>query len=159
MITKDVLIFESGDGGELAIENQDLVFVETLYQQIYLALFGGNVEQVTKTNYLFNEQRFDYWGNSLFFADATSLQFNSNTEKTLQNIALNSSGRLELIRAVESDLQYLNELLNYSVDVLFFEVNKIKIIVNFVSKDNQENKVLQLIYDNAKNELIIEKTI
>jgi hypothetical protein len=159
MITKDVLIFESGDGGELAIENQDLVFVETLYQQIYLALFGGNVEQVTKTNYLFNEQRFDYWGNSLFFADAPSLQFNSNTEKTLQNIALNSSGRLELIRAVESDLQYLNELLNYTVDVLFFEVNKIKIIVNFVSKDNQENKVLQLIYDNAKNELIIEKTI
>jgi hypothetical protein len=159
MITKDVLIFESGDGGELTIENQDLVFVETLYQQIYLALFGGNVEQVTKTNYLFNEQRFDYWGNSLFFADAPSLQFNSNTEKTLQNIALNSSGRLELIRAVESDLQYLNELLNYTVDVLFFEVNKIKIIVNFVSKDNQENKVLQLIYDNAKNELIIEKTI
>lgn len=159
MITKDVLIFESGDGGELSIENQDLVFVETLYQQIYLALFGGNVEQVTKTDYLFNEQRFDYWGNSLFFADAPSLQFNSNTEKTLQNIALNSSGRLELIRAVESDLQYLNELLNYTVDVLFFEVNKIKIIVNFVSKDNQENKVLQLIYDNAKNELIIEKTI
>jgi hypothetical protein len=159
MITKDVLIFESGDGGELAIENQDLVFVESLYQQIYLALFGGNVEQVTKTNYLFNEQRFDYWGNSLFFADAPSLQFNSNTEKTLQNIALNSSGRLELIRAVESDLQYLNELLNYTVDVLFFEVNKIKIIVNFASKDNQENKVLQLIYDNAKNELIIEKTI
>ena len=159
MITKDVLIFESGDGGELAIENQDLVFVESLYQQIYLALFGGNVEQVTKTNYLFNEQRFDYWGKSLFFADAPSLQFNSNTEKTLQNIALNSSGRLELIRAVESDLQYLNELLNYTVDVLFFEVNKIKIIVNFASKDNQENKVLQLIYDNAKNELIIEKTI
>lgn len=159
MITKDVLIFESGDGGELFIENQDLVFVETLYQQVYLALFGGNVEQVTKTNYLFNEQRFDYWGNDLFFSDAPSLQFNSNTEKTIQNIALNSSGRLELIRAVESDLQYLNELLNYTVDVLFFEVNKIKIIVNFVSKDNQENKALQLIYDNAKNELIIDKII
>jgi hypothetical protein len=38
-------------------------------------------------------------------------------------------------------------------------VNKIRIIVNFTPKSNQENRVLQLVYDNAKNELLIEKTI
>ena len=42
MITKDLNIFESGDGGELSIINEDLLFGESLYQQIYLALFGGN---------------------------------------------------------------------------------------------------------------------
>ena len=63
MITKDLNIFESGDGGELSIINEDLLFGESLYQQIYLALFGGNVEENTR-QYLLTEQKNDYWGNS-----------------------------------------------------------------------------------------------
>jgi hypothetical protein len=159
METKDVLIYESGSGGELSVVNDDLVFTELLYNQVYLALFGGNVEENTKRDYLFTEQRLDYWGNSLFFAETPSNQFNSNTERTIQNIALTSSGRLELIRAVEDDLAYLNDLFNYTVDVMFFQANKIKIIVKFTAKSNQESQAFQLIYDNAKNEVIINQLV
>lgn len=159
MNTKDILLFESGDGGEMAILSDDLATTETLYQQVYLALFGGNVEQNTRTDFLISEERFDWWANSLFFTETRNKQFNSNTERMLQNVALNSSGRLEVIRAVELDLTYLSELLDSTVDVEFFGVNKIRIIVKFRKKGNQEDKVLQLVYDNAKNEVIIERTI
>lgn len=159
MQTKDILLFESGDGGEMAIISNDLMLSETLYQQVYLALFGGNVEANTKSDTLINEERFDWWGNSLFFKENTASQFNSNTERILSEVVLNSSGRLKVIQAVTDDLVYLNGLLDYSVDVELFGNDKIRIIVNFTQKGNQESKILQLVYDNSKNEVIIEKTI
>lgn len=159
MDTKDILIYESGDGGELALIGGDLAMGETLYFQVYLALFGGNVEENTKTRYLLNEERFDYWANTLIWKDSPTRQFNSNTERTLKEVALNSAGRLKVIQAVESDLSYLSNLLNSDVDAQIISVNKIRIIVNFTPKTNQQNKVLQLVYDNAKNEVIIEETI
>lgn len=158
MITKDLNIFESGDGGELSIINEDLLFGESLYQQIYLALFGGNVEENTR-QYLITEQRNDYWGNSLFFGEIPSKQFNSNTERMIKNIVLNSSGRLDLIRAINEDLTYLRELLNYFVDVRFESFNKIRMIIKFEPKSNQQSRALELVYDNAKNDLIIDKII
>jgi len=159
MDTKDILLYESGSGGEMSIASNDLVMGENLYQQVYLALFGGNVEANTKPDILLNEERFDWWGNTLFFKDKPTRQFNSNTERTLLQVVLNSYGRLQLIQAIINDLTYLSELLNSTVDVEFFNTNKIRIIVMFSPKTNQENKVLQLVYDNAKNELIIEKII
>ena len=159
METKDILLFESGDGGEMAILNNDLELGQTLYQQVYLALFGGNLKANTRINNLVSEELFDWWGNALFFSETPVKQFNSNTERTLDSVSLNSSGRLTILQAVKDDLSYLSDLLNYSVDVELFGVNKIRIIVNFTQKTNQENKTLQLVYDNAKNELIIEKVI
>lgn len=159
MDTKDITLFESGDGGEMAILSSDLVLTETLYQQVYLALFGGNVEANTKSDTLINEERLDWWGNLLLFRETRSAQFNSNTERTLIEVVLNSSGRLKVMQAVNDDLIYLTDLLDYTVDVEFFGNDKIRIIVNFSPKGNQENKVLQLVYDNSKNEVIIEKII
>ena len=159
MITKDINLHESGNGGEMAIVSNDLLMGESLFQQVYLALFGGNVEANTLGNELLTEERFDWWGNSLFFGENQNKQFNSNTERTINNVALNSQGRLQIVNAINEDLSYLNELLSFDVNVQLFEVNKIRIIVNFIPKSNQENRVLQLVYDNAKNELLIERTI
>ena len=132
---------------------------EALYQQVYLALFGGNVEDDTRRKYTESEERFDYWGNSLVWNEKVTRQFNSKTERALLNNPINSSGRLAIIQAVTEDLRYLTSLLTYSVDVSILGINSLKITVNFTSKTNQENKVLQLVYDNAKNELIIDKII
>ena len=132
---------------------------EALYQQVYLALFGGNVEDDTRRKYTESEERFDYWGNSLVWNETVTRQFNSKTERALLNNPINSSGRLAIIQAVTEDLRYLTSLLTYSVDVSILGINSLKITVNFTSKTNQENKVLQLVYDNAKNELIIDKII
>lgn len=159
MVTKDINLHESGNGGEMAIVSNDLLMGESLFQQVYLALFGGNVESVTRGDELITEERFDWWGNSLFFSETPTKQFNSITERTINSVALNGQGRLSIINAVNEDLRYLTELLNYSIDVEILAVNKIRIIINFTPKLNQENRILQLVYDNAKNELIIEKTI
>lgn len=159
MNTSDILLYETGSGGDFAIINDDLAMGESLYQQILLALFGGNIEANTKVTYFNSEERFDYWGNSLVWKNEQTKQFNSLTERTIQNTALTSSGRLEILRAVELDLNYMKSMVNYSVDVSILSNSSIRISVQFSQKSNQQDKVLQIVYDNAKNEIIIEKTI
>lgn len=159
MVTKDINLFESGSGGEISIISNDLNLGESLFQQVYLALFGGNVDSVTRGDEILSQERFDYWGNDLFYKENPNKQFNSVTEKTLQNVVLNSSGRLKIETAVKEDLAYLSDLLNYTVSVIFENTNNVIIIINFTQKSNQENKILQFVYNNAKNELIIDRKI
>lgn len=159
MNTTDILLYESGDGGDFAIVNNDLLMGESLYQQILLALFGGNIEASTKASYLETEDRFDYWGNSLIWKDVKTKQFNSETERTIRSIALNSSGRLTLIQAVNQDLDYLKTVADIEIEVQIVDNSRLRIIVTFSEKTNQQDKLLQLVYDNAKGEVIIEKII
>lgn len=159
MNTKDILLFESGNGGQISIVKDDLVLNEVLYNQFYLALFGGNYEASTTGKELPAQGRKDYWANSLFFADDTFLQYNSLTERVLDNVALNSAGRIEIERAVNEDLSYLKRVFNYTVSVNIETLNKIVIKVNFSEKTSQEEKALQLVFDNAKKELIIQRII
>lgn len=159
MNTTDILLFEAGAGGDFAIINDDLAMGETLYEQIYLALFGGNIEASTKLNYLPTEERNDYWGNSLIWKDQKDLQFNSETERAIQNNALNSSGRLKILQAVETDLAYLKSMLEMTAEVQILGRDSLQIIVNFTEIQNQQNRALKLVYSNAKNEIIIEKIL
>lgn len=159
MNTNDILLFESGASGDFAILDDDLLMGESLYQQIYLALFGGNIEASTKLVYTEKEERFDYWGNALIWGDQSTVQFNSETERTIQNNALNSSGRLAIIQACNQDLAYLSDVITFSVEVSISSVNKLEITINFTEKTNQQDRQLVLVYENAKNELIIDKVI
>lgn len=159
MLTKDLLLYESGSGGQIAILNNDLVLNEVLYNQFYLALFGGNYEASTTGNEINAQGRKDYWANSLLFADNPIKQFNSKTERLLDEIALTSSGRLEIENAVNEDLAYLKGLMDFTVNVSFHSVNKVLIYVKFSEKSSQEVKELQLVFDSAKKELIIERII
>lgn len=159
MNTTDIHLFETGSGGDFAIVNNDLLMGESLYQQIYLALFGGNIEASTKPSYLASEERFDYWGNSLIWKDVKTKQFNSETERTLRNVALNSSGRLSILQAVNNDLDYLKGVVDFVVEVGIESVSRISITVSFSEKTNQQDKVLQMVWNNSKNEVIINKLI
>lgn len=158
-LTKDILLFESGDGGEMAIVSNDLCLTETILQQAYLAMFGGNVEANTTGVEIESQERNDYWANSLLWADQPSKQFNSNTERILDETPLNSSGRLIIKQAVESDLDYLKLIVNFTVEVSILATNKVQILINFSRKDNLQDKELVLVYDNAKNEVITNKII
>ena len=97
---RDLLIYETGDGGDLKVLNNDLALTTSLYNQVYLCLFGGNVEASTKGNELENEKRFDWWANDLL-----DLNFNSETERIINTVTLNPSGRLKILQAVKNDLK------------------------------------------------------
>lgn len=159
MTTTDINLYETGSGGDFALLSDDLQMGESLYQQVYLALFGGNIGADTKQFYLDNEERFDYWGNSLIWNDVKTKQFNSQTERMLGNMVINSSGRINLIQAVNNDLSYLKSVIDFVVDVELISLSRLGITVTMSEKTNQQDKVLQLIFDNIKNELIIEKVI
>jgi len=159
MSTKDILLFETGQGGDFSIVNDDLLLGESFYQQIFLALFGGNIEASTKSQYLDGEERFDYWANALLWKNEQTKQFNSTTERVIQTTTLNSSGRIKIIEAVKVDLEYLKPIADFTVEVEILGRDNLKIIINFTEKLNQQDKSFQMIYSNAKNELIIEKII
>ncbi|PXX26283.1 hypothetical protein C7967_11545 [Thalassospira sp. 11-3] len=153
-MTKDIAISEFGSGGDVAIIGNDLALSEKLLQAIYIALFGGNLEAVTQGNELEGQERNDYWANGLLWSDENNKQFNSVTENTLCNVVLNSSGRLQILSAVEKDLEFLSGIANVDVDVSILTYNRVEISVKISRLDNLQEKQLQMVFDNAKNELI-----
>lgn len=158
-MTKDILLAEQGNGGEMAVLGNDLVLTEELLQMAYLALFGGNIEASTTGQELESELRYDWWANGLLYAQAPQKQFNSETERVLQNTVLNSSGRLEIKSAIENDLAFLGNVANVGVEVNIETHDRVEMYIKLTSLANQEEKVLQLLFDNAKNEVIIRKEI
>jgi hypothetical protein len=159
MATKDIAIYESGNGGQISVVKDDLVLNEVLYNQFYLALFGGNIEANTTGNEIETEERFDYWANSLIFENQPNKQYNSNTERVLNEVVLNSNGRLKIIESVNSDLSYLSSVVNFTTDVSLDTYNRVNILINFTEKSNKQQKALQLVFDRAKNEIVIKRII
>lgn len=159
MEIKDIMLYQTGSGGDIAVLNNDLVLGDVLFQQVHLALFGGNFKANTESSYLGTEERFDYWGNSLIWRDSRLEQFNSNTERTLRNIVLNSSGRLAILQAVNTDLEVIKDFADFTASVSLIGINSVKITIELSGKTNTESKTLEVIFDNSKNELILQQKI
>ena len=159
MSTKDINLFEGGSGGEMRILNSDLLMAETIYQTIYLALYGGNVEQSTTSEETDLEENFDYWGNQLFYSNNPDKWFNSQTERVLSTVALNGEGRRLIEDAVNADLQFLNNVVNFEVEVNIAANNKAEIIIAISEFQNQANRQLKMVWENSRNELIIQEII
>ena len=159
MSTKDINLFEGGSGGEMRILNSDLLMAETIYQTIYLALYGGNVEQDTTSEETDLEENFDYWGNQLFYSNNPDKWFNSQTERVLSTVALNGEGRRLIEDAVNADLQFLNNVVNFEVEVNIAANSKAEIIIAISEFQNQANRQLKMAWDNSRNELIIQEII
>lgn len=151
--TKDILLYESGNGGEIAVEGNDVALNDQLLQQAYLCLFGGNVLAVTNGNEPQGTLREDWWGNSLFFSQEVGKQFNSVTEKTLMETALNSAGRIKILRAAERDLELLKQWADIVVDVLIPSADKLVISIKLTQPNKQENTI-NIIWDGAKQQLV-----
>lgn len=157
--TKDILLYLIGDGGEITVDGDDIGLIEVLYNQVLLALFGGNVEASTLGNELPGQIREDWWGNSLLFPNDPGSQFNSLTEKALNEEVLNSIGRTNIGRAVDTDLVYLKTIANISTNVVILSTNKVQIAVTLSQPGNLQDKTFVFIWDNAKNELISNQII
>ena len=147
-MVEDLLIYETGNGGDLALLGEDIATTSNITNLVYLALFGGNVEENTTEETALQLTREDWWGNELF-----NLDFNSNTERTLQNVSLNSAGIRKIEDAVKKDLLFLNEIGTTEVNVSLISHTKVRIFVKFIQK-NEKQININYIYSSEKIEII-----
>lgn len=122
----DLNVFETNNGGDILLLGNDLAIVYGHQNQVYLALFGGNV-QMNTPSVLTAEENFDYWANKALWSDNQNFQFNSNTERTLDNTPLTSAGRILIENAVKQDLKFLSEIATVTVSATITSVNTISI--------------------------------
>ena len=141
----DLRVIETGNGGDLLANGKDLSMVFSFENMPYLAMFGGNVDASTPVKRLLSEQAFDWWGNSLLFTNDSSIQFNSLTEKTLNETALNSSGRLVIENAIKTDLEFMKPFAEVKVSTQIIDTDAIKINISIKKPENlEENKFIYI---------------
>ncbi len=124
----DLAIIETGNGGELKIVGNDFAIQNGWGNMVYLAMFGGNVEAITGPVSP-TEIREDYWANNLLFPNDSSVQYNSETERTLRDVALTSAGRVKVQQAVERDLKFMKDFADISVSVSIEGVDRVNITI------------------------------
>lgn len=121
----DLAIIETGNGGDLILNGNDLGVVKGIENMPYLGLFGGNVEQITSADKISDSK--DWWGNDLLMKSNPSIQFNSIIEKTLNTTGLTSAGRIVIENAIKKDLEFLAEQATISVTVTITATDRIDI--------------------------------
>ena len=146
----DILIYESGDGGEFQLKNDDLNTVSSLTNQVYLALFGGNIEQSTTSDIQEGDIREDWWGNEYM-----ELPFNSEFERMLNNVVLNSDGIRKLESAALRDLDFFKDYATPTVNASIPSLDKLELIVTLTQKSDKKFSV-KFVWDNLRTELIEE---
>jgi len=150
----DIFLQSITEGGDYVLLGNDIQGSSELYNQIFLALFGGNREQSTKREYAIGESRFDWWANALLFPENDVRQYNSLTERTLVNVSLTSAGRQEVEEAVKVDLTYLQALGKTEVLVYLISSNKIQIDVSITEPSGEQKQEYSFVWDSARNEII-----
>ena len=146
----DIMMFESGSGGDLSLQNDDIQTISGLSNQVYLALFGGNLQESTDENLAVLDERQDWWGNGLL---PTEQQFNSIFEKTIRETTLTSGGIQTLINAAKEDLNYLTAYADIEISGSIVQTNRFELLVNLIEPDQQSTKI-KFIWDGTRNELI-----
>ncbi len=149
----DLKMIETGSGGDLVLLGNDLVVVNSFQNMPYIGLFGGNIEENTK-EFKYGEQRYDYWANELLFNKKPKIQYNSDLERLLQNIALNSSSRLIIEETIKKDLSFMNEFSIVNVETSIASVDRLEIKIEIEQPKELESAIFSYIWDIAKQELI-----
>jgi hypothetical protein len=150
----DIELKETGSGGDLVKTPKDLSVIRGFENMVYLGMFGGNVGFSTPSKRVDGEQDFSWWGNSLLFPDDPSVQFNSLTEDRLNNVALNSRGRLLIEEAVKRDLSFMSPFAEIKVDTAIIGVDKLAIGIQVTQLNNLQEREFVYIWDATNAELL-----
>lgn len=150
----DLQMVENGDGGDLVLLGDDLVVIDGFQNMPYLGMFGGNTEENTK-EFNVDEQRFDWWGNNLLMQNQPIIQYNSDTERLLNEIALNSSSRLLIEQTVKSDLDFMKEFSTVTVSASIVSADRVEILIQIQEPGNIESNEFTYIWDSTKAELLV----
>lgn len=148
----DIDLKNTDSGGDFTLFGSDFVLTSGLRNNIYLCMFGGNVAATTDREVLAGEQRFDYWGNQLFYAGKPDKQFNSRTELALRDNAVSSRGRSNIEAAVIKDLQALTAVATVEATVTVIGVDKLQIFVSVTEKETDITEEFRYIWDAARIE-------
>lgn len=146
----DLRIIESFNGGDLLFANGDIQLTSEVYNQPYLAHFGGNIEQSTE-DITEGEIKSDWWANSLLLSDNQNEQLNSKFEKSLNEIALSSSGRIQLQEIAKEDLSYLESFSESESTVKILSIDKIRLSEQIYKGSNN---AFSYIWEEAKDQII-----
>lgn len=149
----DLKLRENGNGGDLTWLGRDFSRTDSFENMLYLALFGGNVEQSTPNRRAVNEQAFDWWGNSLLIPNNPEVQLNSLTERALHKVALNSAGRVLIEQAVKRDLDFMKAFAEVEVSVSIISDDRVRIDILIQEPDKNQDKRFVFLWDAAKGEL------
>lgn len=146
------VIENAGNGGDLVKKPKDLSVIEGFQNMPYLAMFGGNTAASTGKR-IPSEQAFDWYANSLIFSEDATIQFNSETERALNNTPLTSSGRAIIENAVKADLKFMKAFCQVGVSVTIPETDKVVIGIRLIEPDNLEQRDHIFIWDATRQEL------
>lgn len=144
----DLKINETGNGGDLVFDNNDISLTSEVFNQPYLAHFGGNKEALT-LDYVQGEERQDYWANALLLPDKE--RFDSEFEKMLDNTEVSSSGRLKLEQSASNDLGYLEGFSDKSSNVSITGADRIQLTETITKGSNDS---FTYIWGEAKDEIL-----
>ena len=102
-----IKVIPTQNGGTYDVSKNDIALDDSLYTEIYLSLFGGNVEASTERDKPpADEQSLDWWGN-IYTSGKSDNPYNSIFEKTLIEVTATSSGLRKYEAAAVADLQWL----------------------------------------------------
>ena len=150
-------IYEDGNGGSYLLREFEIIQTESIAVLAYLKMFGGNVEEVTKTENNTSELRSDWWGNDSTLPSNTWI--NSKTEKLLRGLSLTNKARYDLINAVKEDLKSLEEYGTIDVQVNYPNLNRVDIIITITEPSKKSSNRLLIAWDATKNEIIENQII
>lgn len=135
MAVWDLVILESGNGGDLTLLGNDLAVCKGIETNVYLRMFGGNVQ--ANTVFPRPDEDESYWLNSLSLSQLPAAQFNSLTERTLKNTELTSVGRGIIENAIKKDMEGLAS----SVSVSIVSTDKINVTLKILLSSGSEKIV------------------
>ncbi len=153
----DLKVVDSGNGGNLELNANDLKMIGGFQTMIYLAMFGGNPGFPTEGIQDKNKQFFDWWGNNQLFENDKTIQFNSYTEQALLDYPLTSFGRIQIENAVKTDLSFMSEFADVRPTVYLEGVDKCRIEIIVIEPNGLTSNVFNYIWDNTEQELKIEQ--
>jgi len=157
----DLTVYESGSGGDVILNTNDLDMTNSFYNQVYLAWFGGNVEDSHSDaeDKLDSEENHNYWQNSLFFSEDKSGKLVSETELALLTLPLTSQGISNLENTAKEDLEFLSDFGNIEVNVEIDDYNRISLTAKIEESEDNKSIDFKFVWDYSKQVVITEKIL
>ena len=126
----DVLLFQSADGGEIAISNGVIGMDGGLSTTIYLSLFGGNLLDDGRP-----QNPYIWWGNLM--ENELAFQYRSETQYLIETVPPTSVNLRRIEEAVRRDLSWMfGEDIVSQIDIgaSIPDIEVIKLVIHTVAE-------------------------